>query len=157
MSQTSATRRARNCGLISVFQANTTLGWHVVGYAVPSVAAQKLAAGEYREVYNESGAFLGVQMMPTKKRLDHSSNPSSCSISLNEVKRIAGEEGESVTINLTVREHARISEDAVERAIRKLQQWPFPASRTDDGMGEPVYGDKAVRVYPKAKGEHEPF
>jgi len=40
-------------------------------------------------------------------------------------------------------------EDAVERAQAKVRQWPHPASRIDDGTGVPVFGDRAVRVYPK--------
>lgn len=144
-----ATRRARKSGLVNLYPSNTTLGWRLVGLVTPSVAAEKLATGEYREVYDDADNFLGVQMLASKKRLDHSSNPSSCSISLNEIKRIAGLEGESVTLNLSMREHARVAEDAIERAINKLMQWPYPASRIDDGTGEPKYGDRAVRCYPR--------
>lgn len=47
-------------------------------------------------------------------------------------------------------------EDATERAIAKVRLWPHPASRAMDAKGEPVsdkngapvFGDKAVRVYP---------
>jgi hypothetical protein len=44
---------------------------------------------------------------------------------------------------------ALVPEDAIERAQEKVKQWPWPASRIDDGRGEPVFGDRAVRVYPK--------
>ena len=38
--------------------------------------------------------------------------------------------------------------DAVDRVVEKVKQWPYPASRIDDGSGEAVYGDRATRVYP---------
>lgn len=40
--------------------------------------------------------------------------------------------------------------DAVDRAIEKVKQWPYPANRigTDDD-GKPVYGDRATHVYPR--------
>jgi hypothetical protein len=41
-------------------------------------------------------------------------------------------------------------EDHIERIAAKVLVWPYPASRIDGGSGEPVYGDKAVRVYPNA-------
>ena len=91
---------------------------------------------------------------------------SSCSITVSVVLLIAGQafrQGKSRTAGMS--EEQRISrrwiegkkadgrtlppEDAVERATEKLKQWPYPASRIDDGSGEPVYGDRATRVYPQ--------
>ena len=137
--------------MFNVYPVETALGWRVVGLVNASTAAEKMAAGEFRDIHDESGQFLGYQMLGRPgKALDHSSNPTSCSITAREVQMNAGCFGSSMTLPLSRAEHAEVPEDAVERAITKVRQGPHPASRIDDGSGQPVYGDRAVRVYPKA-------
>jgi hypothetical protein len=81
-------------------------------------------------------------------------------ITLPELKRNAGLFGPSHTIGMPewkrLKRHARLDEskilppeDATELAIAKVAQWPFPQSvigRKKDGT--PIFGDKAVRIYP---------
>lgn len=145
---TRSQRHARSGVWINVYPFNITLGLKVVDLVKPMKAAEQLASGKYCEVLTPQGELLGIK--PTQKpKRDHSSNPTPGVISAREMQRIAGCEGESTTICLSEEEHFSVPEDMVERAIRKMQQQPYPASRIDDGGGAPVYGDKAVRVYPK--------
>ena len=149
--KTSAQRRAQRGVLIEVFSSNSTLGLRHIGWMEVSEAAEKLVCGDYREVQDASRNALGIQPVKAQETIKRPSGPSPASISLGEMKRIAGEEGESATVHLSKAQHRAVPEDAIERAIRKLQQWPFPASRIDDGSGQPVYGDRAVRVYPRTQ------
>ncbi|WP_420239243.1 hypothetical protein ACOBR2_06595 [Telmatobacter bradus] len=162
MGKTASQRRLENRSrCIDVYPADTTLGWRVVRQVRLTEAAQHLAAGAWREVYDERGNFLGCQVLLsicTDQELP--SGASSTSITLGEVMLNAGLGGRSRTLGRS--EEWRLTrpkrpngrrpapEDAIERAIEKVKQWPWPASRVDDGSGAPKFGDRAVRVYPKS-------
>jgi len=144
---------------VSVYPPDTSLGWRVIYHVSKPQAAAKLASGEWREVYDEHGNFMGCQVLATFKQDEElPSGASSSSITVSECELNAGLGGRSHTVGMP--EDRRISrrnqvgralppEDAVERAQAKVNQWPWPASRIDDGSGQPVYGDRAVRCYPK--------
>jgi hypothetical protein len=134
MSQSSATRRARD-GAINLYPAETSLGWRVIRTTTATKAAEKLAAGEWREVYDEHGNLLGCQVLASfKKDDDLPSQPSSTDISAWESKLNAGLSGRSRTAGLP--EEKRISlfrktkdglvriapEDAIERAVEKVKE-----------------------------------
>jgi hypothetical protein len=134
----------------------TTLGWQVIRKVTAAEANDKLASGLWHEVFDQDGNFAGYQIKTsTQVNFAHES---SRSISKNELELNAGahmKDGQSRTMTLSEEKKlARIvkalpAEDAIERAIRKVQSWPFPASRKNDGRGEPVFGDRAVRAYPR--------
>ncbi len=156
--RTKAQRRACK-GELNLYPANTTLGWRVIGTTTSQRAAAKLARGEWREVYDDSGNLLGYQILATfSTDKDLPSGESSSSITASESQLNAGVVGVSHTEGLSEDErvsrrnkwqHALPPEDAVERAREKVKIWVVPASRIDDGKGEPVFGDRAVRCYPK--------
>lgn len=160
MSKTSATRRACK-GDLNLYSADTTLGWRVVGHTSAHGATAKLARGDWREVYDEQGHHLGYQVLVGKRcKCSFSPHSSSSSVSARESELNAGLRGASRTAGLT--EEQRLNrhnqygkslppEDAIERAMEKVRLWPYPASRVDDGSGEAVFGDRAVRVYPKTQ------
>jgi hypothetical protein len=146
-----------------LYPADTTLGWRVIRRVTAAQGVAKLAAGQWREVFDEYGNHWGYQVV-ANFRTDQElpSGASSSSITVREMLLNAGvffPNGKSRTAGMT--EDKRISrkhpisgkklapEDAVERARAKVSQWPHPASRIDDGTGAPRYGDLAVRVYPK--------
>ncbi len=103
-----------------------------------------------------TGNHVGYQVLANlTKDEDLPSGASSSSITASECELNCGK---SRTVGLP--EDKRISrrtrmgralppEDAVERAQAKVRMWPHSASRIDNGRGDPVYGDRAVRVYPK--------
>jgi hypothetical protein len=62
-----STRRACD-GAISLYPAETTLGWRVIGTTTSTRAAEKLANGEWREVYAEHGKFWGYQVLATSQK-----------------------------------------------------------------------------------------
>lgn len=148
---------------LAIFPPDTTLGWRVVGRVSSAVGDKKVANGEWRRVNNELGEHVGYQALATfQTDKDLPSTPSSCSITVRQVELIAGtafKHGKSRTLGMPEEKkicrrnpksgRALPPEDAVELALAKMEQWLHPASRIDDGRGEPVYGDKAVRVYPK--------
>lgn len=152
--------QSRACdGAISLYPAETSLGWRVIGTTTRERGLEKLAGGEWREVFDEHHNFWGYQILANfKKDEDLPSGASSSSITVSECCLNAGLGGRSHTSGMP--EEKRISrrseegkalppEDAIERAIEKIKQWPWPASRIDDGSGAPIFGDRAVRVYPK--------
>jgi hypothetical protein len=144
---------------ISVYPPDTSLGWRVIYHVSKSQATAKLATGEWREVHDENHNFMGCQVLATfKQDEDLPSGASSSSITVRECELNAGLGGRSHTVGLS--EDRRISrrnqvghplppEDAIELAKAKVSLWPWPMSRKDDGSSEPVYGDRAVRCYPK--------
>ena len=160
----------RGGDVFNVYAAETALGWRVIGRTSPSCAVEKITSGQWREVFYESGELAGYQIAPvvssmrtalpdrlTDQWMASSFGPPT--ITLSEVKMNAGLFGRSRTLGKPEwkrrlrrarydREKILSPEDAIERAIGKVKQWPYPASRIDDGSGEPVYGDKAIRVYP---------
>jgi hypothetical protein len=115
-------------------------------------------------VNNQLGEHIGYQILCTGNcDIEIPSRSSPTYISAHEVMIYAGQAfkgGVSRTAGLS--EDARANrrdkwekvmpvEDAVERIAAKVECWPFPASRIDDGKGEPVYGDRAIHVYPLAQ------
>jgi hypothetical protein len=170
MGRSRSERRAASGAVSNLYAAETTLGWRVIDQVPMSLGAEKVARGKWREVFYEDGGFAGWQVLPAqacdrggKKIPSREGTPAT--ITLAEVQRNAGLFGRSRTLGQPewkrLRRHAKYDkekilapEDAIERAIRKVQQWPFPASRiaTDDD-GKPVFGDRAIRVYPKPPGK----
>ncbi len=117
------------------------------------------ALGTVRRVEHEDGTSAGYQMVEAAVREDDlPSREPDCGITARESQMNAGLRGRSRTKGLSEDERmARRSskgrvmepEDAIERAMEKVRLWASPASRIDDGRGKPVYGDRAVRCYPK--------
>jgi hypothetical protein len=149
-----------------LYPPTTTLGWRVIRKVTAAEVDDALARSLWREVYNELGNFAGYQIKPNFQTDDDlptgwSSRPIGVTVTISEMDLNAGtkfKRGKSRTLGQS--EDKRIArksavgkalppEDAVERAIEKVKLWPFPANRIDDGTGEPVYGDRAVRCYPK--------
>jgi hypothetical protein len=152
---------------IDVYAADTSRGWRVVRQVTPIQAYNKVTRGKWHELFDELGNFFGVQVTAAVKTdQDLQSGATAATITYKEnVLYSCG--GPSHTIGMS--EDARITrysnrlcralppEDRMERVIAKVQQWPFPASRIDNGRG-PVpneiysrvgeYGDRALRVYP---------
>lgn len=148
MSQTGNERRAQSSErCISVYPADTTLGWRVIKMVSAQLAMAKLALGVWREVHDEHGSFQGCQVLATvKSDSELPSGASSTSITVNECELNAGLGGKSRTAGLS--EDKRISrfrtdgkalppEDAIERAEAKVREWTE------------LHGDRAIRVYPK--------
>ena len=104
MSQTSAQRRASK-GDISVFPAETSLGWRAIRTVTVARAVQKLANGEWAEVRDQQGNFLGCQVLANfKKDEDLPSGATSTSISARECVLNAMGLRESRTARLTEQE-----------------------------------------------------
>jgi hypothetical protein len=164
MGKSSSQRRGER-GEFYLFPADVTLGWRVIRMVSGAMGEEKLARGEWRDVYDEKGNHIGYQLLDTFHRdrsVFSSSYRCSVTITLTEVLMNAGLFGRSRTKGMPEQKrlarHAKDDdqkilppEDAIERAIVKVKLWPFPASRIDDGTGEPVYGDRAIRVYPHTK------
>jgi hypothetical protein len=161
-------RRVERGVLIDVYPTNTALGWEPVRRVAVQYALEKVAAKQWREIWLTNGDFAGVQPIRPEERKTLNQvlieRLIAVTITLPELKRNAGLYGRSHTLGMSewkrLRRHARFDEskilapeDATERAIEKVRSWPYPASRIDDGSGEPVFGDKAVRVYPHAPRE----
>ena len=149
-------------GALNLYPADISNGWRVIRIVSFALGLEKVARGEWTLVNDEQGNPFYFQVKTNfKTDQDLPSGASSASITLGEVLRNAGLFGKSRTAGMT--EDARLSrprlpnghapapEDAIERAQEKVKQWPFPASRVDDGSGTPVFGDRACRVYPKTK------
>jgi hypothetical protein len=171
MGKSRSERRSSSGALFNLFAANTALGWRVIDQVTGTLAAQKLAAGKWREVFYEDESFAGYQVVSatTSGKKVPSREGSPPTITLAEVQMNAGLYGRSRTLGMPEWKRAirhvirkgpdgakydtgKIAEpeDAIERAIEKVKLWPFPANRigTDDD-GNPVYGDRGIRVYPK--------
>ncbi len=121
---------------------------------------EMMAQGKWRDVYDEAGNHIGYQVIANyKSDSEILSGSTSISITVRECELNAGLRGKSHTAGMS--EEKRMSrrsasgkvlppEDAVERARAKVKLWPHPANRIGtDERGAPVYGDRAVRVYPK--------
>lgn len=147
-----------------LYPADTTLGWRVIRRVTLACGTYKAISGQWREVHDEHGNHWGYQVVANfKTDAELPSGASSSSITVREMELNAFtvlKYGKSQTAGMS--EDDRISrrhyksgrklapEDAVERAVAKVRQWPFPASRVDDGSGAAVFGDRAVRAYPRA-------
>jgi len=129
---TAAQRRVKS-GEINLFPAETSLGWRVIRQVSCSEASEKLATGEWREVYDEHEKFLGCQVLANfKKDEDLPSGATSTSITVWECMLNAGLGGKSHTAGLP--EERKVSrktrfgkalppEDAVERARAKVAEF----------------------------------
>lgn len=118
---------------VNVYPPETTLGWRVIRMVSPTKAAEKLARGEWREVRDEHGAFIGCQILAScAKEKDLPSRASASAITVRESELNAGLGGASRTIGLP--EEKRIArsnpfghplppEDAIERAIAKVREY----------------------------------
>lgn len=146
---------------IDVYAADTSLGYRIVRQVTPMRAYEKVIAGQWRELFDDMGNFFGVQVVAAVKTdQDLPSGTSASYITPKESRIYVGLEGRSETIGRN--EEYRIThtnrftgrpepEDRIERVIAKVQQWPFPASRIDNGCGPMQFGDRAIRVYPRFK------
>lgn len=171
--KTQSERRRLNGLTVNLFADNTMLGWRVLRQVAAEFALEQIALKKWREIWFEDGTLAGVQPLKPVERSALSEaliEPQiAVTITNSELRRNAGLYGKSRTIGMPewkrLQRHARFDEkkilapeDATERAIEKVRQWPFPQSvvRNADGSvrlnknGDPVFGDKAVRVYPVA-------
>ena len=144
---------------IDVYSADTSQGWRIIRKVTAIYAFEKVVAGYWKEIFDHIGNFIGVQILAVVKSDEEiPSGATAATITFIEIIRNAGLEGRSRTIGRD--ENFRITrenpkdgkplppEDNIERAIAKVKQWPFPASRIDNGRGKPVFGDRAIRCYP---------
>lgn len=152
-------RSARGERCVDVYSAEMSCGWRIIRQVTARYAYDKVIEGRWRELFDDLGNFLGVQVVNALKTdQDLPSGTSATTITARDSMLFAGLGGPSRTI--TMNEDARISrfnaktcralppEDHIERVIAKVQQWPFPASRIDSGDAM-RFGDRAVRVYPR--------
>lgn len=149
----------------SLWSPETDQGWRVVRQVSFAEGENKCARGEWRPVEDGHGNRLGYQVLANRIS-DESlvSGASSISISVKEVELNAGaaafKRSKSQTAGMPeeqriARRHPKSGkplppEDEIERATEKVKAWPYPQSRIDNGKGKPVFGDRAVRVYPQA-------
>jgi hypothetical protein len=146
MGKPTASQRRACKGEISLYPAETSLGWRVIGTTNSGAATEKLANGEWREVYDEYGNFWGYQVLATfKKDEDLVSGATSTSITVSECLLNAGLGGRSRTARLPEEKkiarrdrwgHALPPEDAIERAVAKVAE--FGAHRV---MAAPYISD----------------
>lgn len=124
----------RSCdGEISLYPAETSLGWRVIGTTTRERGREKLVSGEWREVYDEHGNFWGYQVLANfKKDEDLPSGTTSTSITVLEC--ILNAEGLRASRTAGLPEEKRISrkskcgvplppEDAIERAVAKVAEF----------------------------------
>jgi hypothetical protein len=162
MGKSRSERREASGILFNLYGPETALGFPVIGSTTTEQAAEKVACGSWREVIYTDGGFAGYQIVAKAKVVIRPRIDRALTITLSELQMNAGLFGRSHTKGMPewkrLSRHARYDkekilapEDAIERAIEKVKLWPYPASRVDDGSGEPVFGDRAVRCYPKTK------
>jgi hypothetical protein len=166
MGKSRSERRASTGAILNLYPPETTLGWRIIGHTTVARAAEKVARGHWREVLYEDGSLAGFQILATFKTEDElpTNGYSPCTITESESDLNAGtkfEHGKSQTAGRPewkrISRHARYDdkkilapEDAIERAVEKVRRWPWPANRAGtDEDGKPIFGDRAVRVYPK--------
>lgn len=164
MGTNASQRRAAGSGdrCIDVYAADVSRGWRVVRQVTPEVAYRKVLEGKWSEQFDAIGNFFGVQVVAAVKTdQELPSGTSATTITARDSMVFAGLAGPSRTIGMN--EDRRIGrysavtcsalppEDRIERVIAKVQQWPYPASRIDSGRGPVRYGDRALRVYPRAE------
>jgi hypothetical protein len=154
-------RAAGSIRCIDVYPADVSLGWRIVRQVTPEFAYKKVLDGQWREAFDDCGNFLGCQVIAAIgiDRELSDEEESASTITAHENRLNAGLDGRSRTIGMSedrriTRRHPKTwsalpPEDAIERAIAKVQQWPYPASRIDNGRGPIAYGDRAIRVNPR--------
>lgn len=166
MPKTQSERRRLKGQTLNLFSSNTALGWQVTRQVPAETALLKIALKQWREIWYEDGTLAGVQPLRPEERKCLSQalleRLIAVTITLPELKRNAGLYGRSRTLGMPewkrMQRHARFDEnkllppeDATERAVEKVRQWPYPQSVVGvDKNGAPLFGDKAVRVYPHA-------
>ncbi len=163
---------------VNVFSSNVSLGWQVMRQASAEVALEMIALKKWREIWYEDGTLAGVQPLKPEERKTLSQvlveRLIAVTITNPELKRNAGLYGKSHTLGMPewrrLQRHVwqqvrpaegskkpqyidtgkiAAPEDLIERAIEKVKQWPFPQNRIGtDKHGEPIFGDRAIRVYP---------
>ncbi|HEV2133777.1 MAG TPA: hypothetical protein VGR47_05895 [Terracidiphilus sp.] len=170
-------RRAQSGKVVDLYSAHTALGWRVVRQVPVELAVERVALRQWREVFLESGELAGVQPLKAveRKTLNQVLLQRLIAVTITnaELRRYCGLYGRSRTLGRSewwrekrqraAREkHGAIvdPEDAIERAIEKVRQWPYPASVDEGGAARysrvterdgRVYGDRAPRVYPQAR------
>jgi hypothetical protein len=152
-------QRRTSDGALNLYPADDSRGWRVIRVVSFSDGLEKVASGDWMLVDDVNGNPWYFQLKANfTTDQDLPSGASSSSITESECKLNAGCGGKSRTMGMSedrrlcrrdIVSHALPPEDAVERAINKVKMWPHPASRIDDGTGIAVYGDRAVRVYPR--------
>lgn len=160
-------RAGNEAHFVNVFSANAALGWRVISRVRVEVALERVLLKQWREVVFETGELAGVQPVKLQVQVKTAAQVvaetlRAVTITLDEMKRNAGLYGRSRTLGMPewrrLCRHARFDkarilppEDATERAIEKVRLWPYPASVIGrDAEGAPIFGDRAVRVYPPA-------
>jgi hypothetical protein len=146
-----------------LFSSNISLGWREIYLVSYTKGENNVARGIWRRVNSQLSEHIGYQIMCTDNcGLDFSSNSSPTYISAAEMMLYAGrafKHGGSRTAGLDEEQRAARRgewgkilpmEDAVERVTGKVEIWTTPASRVAADERAP-YGDKAVRVYPRAQ------
>lgn len=180
MSGLSRSQGRAACGSLFKLFAPGEMTGRTIRFVTARQAAVNVTGGKWREVFYEDDlGFAGYQPreapdpQPVSKRQDGRGAvidmAAAATITLTELRMNAGEMGKSRTAGMAewkrerrvrrAQEFRRIValEDAIERAQEKVRLWPFPANLlgTDD-KGAPVYGDKAIRVYPKPPSTTKP-
>jgi hypothetical protein len=121
-------------GALNLYPVDTTLGWRVIGITTAAQAAEKLACGQWREVYDEQGNHLGYQIVANfQTDQEMPGKTSACAVTARESELNAGLGGKSRTLGMP--EAKRLSrpagpsgrapapEDAIERVKEKVKEW----------------------------------
>ena len=138
-----------------VYAAETLLGWRVMRYVLFVRGEDMVAAGKWREVYDEQNNHIGFQEMPGRQRDEQKlSMQSSTGLVAHDIVLNAGRAfkgGKSRTVGLTEdqrlnRVHGQTGkplppEDAVELVEAKVRIWPELKDDKQD----------VLRVWPKNK------
>jgi hypothetical protein len=172
MGKSRSGRRGNHGNRYPLYAADIDDGWRVIRKVSGVQGEEMLTRGLWRDVYDEHRNHVGYQMLAgqhCERNVFPSSYGSSVCISNRDIERNAGaaafKGSRSKTAGMSEAERAkRINrktgdplppEDATERAIEKVRLWPFPASVVTcrgevvtDAKGKPLFGDRAVRVYP---------
>jgi hypothetical protein len=145
---------------IDVYAADTSRGWRIVRKVTALYAFDRVVEGKWQEIFDGMGNFHGVKILAAvKSDQELPSGTSATTITARDAQLFAGLGGKSQTIGRS--EEFRLTrasrttckalppEDHIERVMAKVAQWPYPASRVDDGRGVKIFGDRAIRCYPR--------
>jgi hypothetical protein len=140
-----------------LFSGDDSRGLREIRRVTSKEVKANLAAGIWRERYDDQGVFVGIQIRSSREISEPlESRQTSTSINAREIVRYVT--GVSRTANMT--EEHRLNrdrlpngrqlppEDDAERLAAKVKAFEAPASRLSSELGSPL-GDRAVRVYPK--------
>jgi hypothetical protein len=145
---------------VDVYAADTSLGWRIVRKVSAILAYNKVVEGKWVEIFDDIGNFYGVKVVASvTSDQELPSGTSATTITARDAMLQAGLGGRSQTIGRSedyrITRYSRVTckalppEDRIERVMAKVAQWPFPASRLDDGRGKAIFGDRAIRCYPR--------